>query len=105
MIKLQHLSNPVLGALTVEMAIPRIAASAQRVMHPAHPRRLVTITEKPIHGYTCSWCGCRFPETDVPTRATLGEDLLHFEAAREKRFTEHVCSDRPHVKHKRSVHN
>jgi hypothetical protein len=94
--------NRALAALTVEMMKPPIAASAQEAMHPATEgteRRLVLITQGRFEGYACSWCGCRFPEGDVAIRATLGEKLLLFEAEREKRFAEHVCSDRPHVAH------
>jgi hypothetical protein len=94
-------SKSVLGDLKAEMAKPPIAASAQEAMHPAikrMERTLVLVNQGPFHGYACSWCGCRFPEV-VPSNATLGENLLPFEAQREKRFAEHVCSDRPHVTH------
>jgi hypothetical protein len=94
--------NTALVALTVEMMKPPIAASAQEAMHPeteGPPRKLVLVNQGPFHGYACSWCGCRFPEGDVPNRATLGEKLLLFEAEREKRFAQHVCSDRPHIAH------
>jgi hypothetical protein len=91
-----------LAALTLEMMKPPIAASAQEAMHPATEgpeRKLVLIDQGPFHGYACSWCGCRFPEGDVASCAMLGEKLLRFEAQRETRFAEHVCSDRPHVTH------
>lgn len=94
--------NSALAALTVEMMKPPIAASAQEAMHPATEgteRKLVLVNQGPFRGYACSWCGCRFPEGDVVSRAMLGEKLLLFEANREKRFAEHVCSDRPHVTH------
>lgn len=94
--------NSALAALTVEMMKPPIAASAQEAMHPETEgplRKLELINQGPFHGYACSWCGCRFPEGDVAIRATLGEKLLLFEAEREKRFAEHVCSDRPHIAH------
>src|ERR1700682_206805 len=91
-----------LGALTAEMTRSPIAASAQEAMHPEikrMERQLVWVNQGPFHGYACSWCGCRFPEGDVPSRATLGEKLLLFEAQREKRFAEHVCSDCPRATH------
>jgi hypothetical protein len=79
---------------------PPIAASAQAAMRPeteGTERTLVLFSQGPSHAYACSWCGCRFPGDDVPSSATLGEKLLLFEAQRQKRFAEHVCSDRPHV--------
>ena len=90
------------AALTAEMMRPPTAASARVAMHPeteGTERKLALINQGPLHAYACSWCGCRFPEDGVPSRARLGEKLLLPEAQREKRFAEHVCSDRPHVTH------
>src|SRR5450755_1162648 len=109
MIKAGEPSNPALDALTIEMASPRIAASAQETMHPSHgpQRRLVLIHEEPFDCYACSWCGSRFPTADAPNGLTMLQILHLYRAQREKRFAEHVCSDRPHTHScsERSVQN
>jgi len=89
----------VLGALTIEMASPRIAASAQKAMYPAagQKRRLVLIHEEPFHCYVCSWCGSRFPIADAPNGLTMFQILHLYRAEREKRFSEHVCSERSRI--------
>jgi hypothetical protein len=87
-----------LGALTAEMASPRIAASAQEAMHPATEetqRRLILINEPPFYGYACSWCGCRFSREDVRNGGPVAE-IIRGREQREKHFAEHVCSERPH---------
>jgi hypothetical protein len=117
MSKTRESPHTALAALTAEMMRPPIAASAQVAMRPeteGTERKLVLVNEDPFQGYACSWCGCRFPDDGVPSSAhqvfrsrakhrvhfvTLGEKLLPFEAQRQKRFAEHVCSDRPHVTH------
>jgi hypothetical protein len=98
MSKTRESPHTALAALTAEMTRPSIAASAQAAMHPeteGTERKLVLVNEDPFQGYACSWCGGRFPEDALPSSATLGEELLLFEAQRQKRFAEHVCSDRP----------
>ena len=102
MSKTRESPHTALAALTAEMMRPPIAASAQVAMRPeteGTERKLVLFSQGPLHAYACSWCGCGFPENDVPSSATLREKLLLFEARRQKRFAEHVCSDRPHVTH------
>lgn len=91
-----------LRALKAEMTKAPIAASVLEAMHPEikrMERELVLLNQGPFHGYSCSWCGCRFrfPEDDVRSHTTLSEKLL-VEAQREERFAEHVCSDRPHTR-------
>jgi hypothetical protein len=102
MSKTRESPHVALAALTAEMMRRPIAASAQVAMRPetkGTERKLVFTGQSPFHAYACSSCGCRFPEDDVPNSATLGEQLLLIEAQRQKRFAEHVCSDRPHVTH------
>src|SRR5450755_896510 len=95
----------VLGALKAEMAKPPVAASAQEAMHPETrriERQPVLVDEGLFHGYACDWCGCRFPDgtgDDVPGRATSAEKTFLFATQREKRFAEHVCSERPRSTH------
>ena len=78
------------------MASPRIAESAQEKMCPAtgQKRRLKLIYEEPFHCYACSWCGSRFPIDDAPNGLTMFQILHLYRAQREKRFSEHVCSER-----------
>ncbi|MDP9339960.1 MAG: hypothetical protein M3P45_13950 [Acidobacteriota bacterium] len=82
-----------LGALTAEMANPRVVASAQEAMHPAEvqPRRIVLIHEEDFHGYACSWCGCRLPGTEARGALTLLETIRASREQRKKYFAEHVC--------------
>jgi hypothetical protein len=90
-----------LEALIVEMASPRIAASAQQRMHletEGTKRRLILVDEAPYHGYACSWCGCRFPRADVSHCEPL-EALILARQQRQKHFADHVCSQSLYAKH------
>jgi hypothetical protein len=94
--KMKRSTESLLGALTVEMASPRIAASAQQELHPEGERvkrKLILINEASCHGYACSWCGCRFPRADVRNSGPL-EALILARQQREKNFGDHICSQR-----------
>jgi hypothetical protein len=85
--------DAALSAVTAQMAGPRMTASAQEAMHPeteAMKRRLMLVNEHPFHGYACSWCGYKFPRTDVPDGASP-EVLQRVRKRREKEFAGHVC--------------
>jgi hypothetical protein len=85
--------DAALSAVKAQMAVPRVAASAQEAMHPeteAMKRRLVVVNEHPFYGYACSWCGYKFPRADVPDGASL-EALQRVRKRREKEFSDHVC--------------
>jgi hypothetical protein len=94
--KTKRAPKVLLDALSVEMASPRIAASALEAMHPeteGPARALVLINDAPYHGYACSWCGCRFPRADVRHGEPL-ESLVLARQQRLKHFADHVCSQR-----------
>jgi hypothetical protein len=96
MIKTKEPPNAALGALTIEMASPRIAASAQEAMHPeteGRERKLVLFNRDPFHGYACSWCGYRFPESVISDRVSLFDKRHHFKLQREKEFSRHVFEE------------
>ena len=102
MTKAKESAETALGALTAEMTKPPIAASALEAMHPEsewQQRKLVPMHQEPFHGYACSWCGCRFPKTDIPADVSLLETLRVSKVQREKRFVAHVCSECPHSTH------
>jgi hypothetical protein len=87
------LANRTLRLLTRGMAKPRIAASALKAMRrkaKQEQRELVIIDS--FHGYECSWCGCRFPETAVSDSVSLFEKRHLVKVLREKQFAEHVCA-------------
>jgi hypothetical protein len=81
-----------LSGVNAEMALPRMAASAQEAMHPDMEvkRRLVIVNEHPFHGYACSWCGRKFPRTDIAD-VISPEALNQARMQREKDFLDHVC--------------
>jgi hypothetical protein len=88
------LAKKTLRLLTRGMAEPRIAASARKAMRikARHEQRELVIIDF-FHGYECSWCGCRFPETVVPAGDSLFEKRHVAKVLREKQFLEHVCSE------------
>lgn len=91
-------TRKALSALAAEMNVPHITTSAVRALHhlAPHARKLDFID--PFHGYACSWCGCRFPESRPPQGDSAAENLLLQKFHREKQFSRHVCSDRPTIR-------
>ena len=87
-------ADKTLRLLTTGMAKPRIAASALKAMRrkAKHEQRELVIIDS-FHGYECSWCGCRFPETAVSDGVSLFEKRHLAKVLREKQFLEHVCSE------------
>jgi hypothetical protein len=87
------LADRTLRLLTRGMAKPRIAASALKAIRRKarlEQRELVIVDS--FHGYECSWCGCRFPETADPGGVSLFEKRHLAKVLREKQFLEHGCS-------------
>ncbi len=87
------LAKKTLRLLTRGMAEPRITASALKAtrVNARHEQRELVILDF-FHGYECSWCGCRFPETAVPDGDSLFGKRHVAKVLREKQFLEHVCS-------------
>jgi len=88
------LAKKTLRLLTLGMAKPRIAASALKALRRKarqEQRELVVLDS--LHGYECSWCGCRFAETGAPNGVSLFEKRHLAKVLREKKFLEHVCSE------------
>ena len=97
MTQVRTTSKKALGKLAAEMAVPTITASALRAQHAIHEgrhRKLELIDA--FHGFACSWCGCRFPETErslgLPGNLKLAERHRLLAAVREKQFAAHVCA-------------
>jgi hypothetical protein len=87
----RKLANDAIDALTAEMAKPRIAASAQKSVDskaPSQHRELVLIDL--FHGYECSRCKCRFPESALHKGSSLSSSTAILQIQQE--FAEHVCS-------------
>lgn len=86
------LAIKTLRLLTRGMAKPRLTASALKAMHrkTRNEQRELVIVDA-FHGYECSWCGRRFPESAVPGNASLFEKRHLAKVFREKQFLEHDC--------------
>jgi hypothetical protein len=88
------LARKTLRLLTSRMAKPRIAASALKALrHKARQEQRELVVLDSLHGYECSWCGCRFAETAAPSNVSLFEKRHAAKVLREKKFLEHICSE------------
>jgi hypothetical protein len=48
-----------------------------------------------LHGYVCSWCGCKFPKIDIPNDVSLFEQIRLAKVHQEAQFAAHVCLECP----------
>src|ERR1700685_3490191 len=88
------LANRALRLLNAATVNRRISASAQKSTRSKairEQRELQLIDAS--HGYECSWCGCRFPETPNSDHASLFEKRHLAKVLREKQFSDHFCSE------------
>jgi hypothetical protein len=86
------LTRETLRLLTREMAEPRVAASALKVMrHGASQEQRQLIFIDSFQGYKCSCCGSRFPESTVRGNFSLFEKRHLAKVLREKQFLKHDC--------------
>ena len=60
-----------------------------------HVRKSVLLHQDSLHGYVCSWCGCKFPKLNAPNDVSLFEKLRLSRVHQEKQFATHVCLERP----------
>ncbi len=92
MVKSRKSAKAIFAALSIEMGLPHITASALAAMHKA-PRKLEYIDK--FHGHACSKCGCRFPESkmDVPKRLGVAHRRRRYAIHRQKEFAAHRCSE------------
>jgi hypothetical protein len=58
-------------------------------------RKSVLLHLDSLHGYVCSWCGCKFPKINVPNEVSLFEKIRLSRVHQEKQFAAHVCLERP----------
>jgi predicted adenine nucleotide alpha hydrolase (AANH) superfamily ATPase len=97
MVQVKKTLNKALGRLAAEMARPNRTASVLRskLSKPGGSHRKLELIDA-FHGYACSWCGCRFPEsalsTHTPKNLTVAQKRRRLAAEREKQFAAHVCS-------------
>ena len=97
MVQVKKTLNKALGKLTAEMARPHRTASVLRskLSKPGGSHRSLELIDT-FHGYACSWCGCRFPESVLAIanakNLTAAQKRRRFAAEREKQFGAHVCS-------------
>jgi hypothetical protein len=85
----------VIAALSAEMSVPHITTSALRALHQFAPRARKLHLIDSFHGYACSWCGCRFPESRPPQGHSAIENSHLAKLHREKQFAAHICCERP----------
>jgi hypothetical protein len=90
MVKRRKTAQAILVALNIEMRQPHITASALAAMHK-RPRKLEHIDS--FHGYACSKCKCRFPETkpDVPKSVSVAQRRRLYAIHRQREFAAHRC--------------
>jgi hypothetical protein len=97
MAKVKKTLKEALGKLTAEMARPNRTASVLRsqLSKPGGNHRKLELIDA-FHGFACSWCGCRFPESSMPIdtlkNSKAAPKSQHLSAAREKQFAAHLCS-------------
>jgi hypothetical protein len=90
----EKLAAKTLRLLTAGMAKPRVTASALKALQ-LRPKREQRELLNSLHGYECSWCACRFPESAIRDGVTLFEKRHLAKVQRDLEFSEHVCSDAP----------
>jgi hypothetical protein len=97
----KKLAIQTLRLLTSRMAKPRISASALKATcaKTQHEQRELIHLDS-FHGYECSWCGCRFPESANSEGVSLFEKRHLAKVLRDKEFAEHVCSEASCMKRK-----
>lgn len=97
MVKVDKTSTRALRKLAAEMAQPNRTASVLRsqLSKPGGSHRKLELIDA-FHGFACSWCGCRFPESATPFKTpnnlTVAQKGQHLSAEREKQFAAHLCS-------------
>jgi hypothetical protein len=97
MVKVNKTSKKALGELIAEMAKSNRTASVLRskLSKPGGRHRKLELIDA-FHGFACSWCGCRFPESersvDLPRNLTVVQKPRRLAAEREKQFAAHVCT-------------
>jgi hypothetical protein len=83
-----------MATLAAEMSAPRVTASALYTPHelqpPSRSRKLHFVDA--FHGYACSRCGCRFPESRARQGSSPAETRRLYKALRKKQFAKHICS-------------
>jgi len=92
MVKRRTSAKAILASLNIEMRQPHITASAFAAMHKGR-RKLVFIDS--FHGYACSKCKCRFPETKprVPESLSVVQRGRLYLMHRQREFALHRCGN------------
>jgi hypothetical protein len=84
-------TNPLPESAVVMASI--LERFRQRRFRPE--RKLVLLHQDSLHGYVCSWCGCKFPKINVLNDVSLFEQIRLSKVHQEKQFAAHVCLERP----------
>jgi hypothetical protein len=91
MVKRPKSAKAILASLNIEMRQPHITASALAAMHKGS-RKLEYIDA--FHGYACSKCKCRFPQSkaDVPKGSSVVQRHRRYLMHEHREFSAHRCS-------------
>jgi hypothetical protein len=91
MVKRRKSAKAILASLSIEMRQPHITASAFAAMHKG-ARKLECIDS--FHGYACSECKCRFPESKplAPKSLSVVQRRRLYVVHREREFAGHRCA-------------
>ena len=91
MVRRRTSAKAVLASLNVEMGQPHITASALAAMEKGR-RKLVFIDA--FHGYACSKCRCRFPESkpQFGKSFSVAHRRRVYSMHRQREFAAHHCA-------------